>query len=39
LKEKDAEIQALKGKAAQVDSLEKRLNELEETVRSLVAKR
>jgi hypothetical protein len=39
LKQKEVEIQALKAKAAQVDSLEKRLNELEETVRSLVAKR
>jgi trimeric autotransporter adhesin len=39
LKDKNAEIEALKVKAARVDSLEKRLNELSETVQALVAKR
>ena len=37
LNEKDAEIQKLKEKADRVDSLEKRLNELEQTVQSLAA--
>ena len=37
LKEKDAEIQELKAKAGKVDSLEKRLNELEQMVQSLPA--
>ena len=35
LNAKDAEIEVLKAKAAQVDSLERRLNELEQTVQSL----
>jgi hypothetical protein len=38
-KQKDAEIQALQAKAAQVDSLEARLNELEQTVQSLANKK
>jgi len=39
LEEKDAEIKALQVKAAQVDSLEKRLNELEQIVQKLAAGR
>ena len=37
MKDKDAEIQSLKAKAAQVDSLEKRLDELAEKVQALSA--
>jgi hypothetical protein len=39
LNAKDAEIEALKTKAAQVDSLERRLQELEQTVQSLAEKK
>jgi hypothetical protein len=39
LNAKDAEIEALKTKAARVDSLERRLQELEQTVQSLAEKK
>lgn len=39
LVEKDAEIQALKEKAEKVDSLEKRLSELEKMVQAISAKK
>lgn len=38
-KEKDEEIQALKARAAQVDSLEKRLNDIEQRVQTLAAEK
>jgi trimeric autotransporter adhesin len=39
VEEQNAEIETLQQKAAKVDSLEKRLNELEQTVQSLVPKK
>jgi hypothetical protein len=38
-KEKDAEIENLKAKAGQVDSLQKQLNELKQTVQLLAQKK